>query len=92
MRLSVDVKENSILVLSQAHHPGWTVTVDEKSADVLRANYTLTATYLDPGVHDIRFVFQPWSFRVGATLSILSLMVITIGLFGVPRTYFKKLS
>jgi uncharacterized membrane protein YfhO len=61
--------EPSILVLSQMHYPGWKARIDGKEAPVLRVDYAFIGAALRPGVHDVRFVYSPSSFRIGGILS-----------------------
>ncbi len=63
------VAEPSILVVSQMHYPGWKAIVDGRDAPLLRADYALVGIALAPGVHDVRLVYRPASFRVGAAIS-----------------------
>jgi membrane protein YfhO len=64
------------LVLSQTWFPGWKATIDEKEAPVLRANMALTGILLPVGSHEIRFVFRPASFTIGAVITILAAGII----------------
>src|SRR5437773_735268 len=67
--------EPAVLVLSQTYYPGWKATVDGQEVPVFPANLALTGIPLPAGVHDVRFVFQPLSFRVGAALTLMSVMI-----------------
>ncbi|HEY1251383.1 MAG TPA: YfhO family protein [Thermoanaerobaculia bacterium] len=69
------VSEPSILVVSQMHYPGWKAVVDGRDAPLLRADYTLVGVALAPGVHDVRLVYRPESFRIGAAISAVALLV-----------------
>ncbi|HYR90737.1 MAG TPA: YfhO family protein [Terriglobia bacterium] len=68
-----------VLVWSQTYYPGWKATVDGKGVPVLRVNMALTGIEFPPGSHEIRFVFQPLSFRIGMAITILTAMIV-IGL------------
>ena len=74
-----EVSKPSILVLSQTYYPGWKALVDGKDAEVFDADLLLTGVALPAGAHDVRFVFDPLSFKIGALLSLLSAVII-IGL------------
>ena len=55
-----------LAVFSEIHYPaGWTATIDDKPADILRVNYVLRGLMLDPGNHLIAFTFSPASYTVG---------------------------
>ena len=66
--------EPAVLVLSQTYYPGWKATVDGQEVPVFSANLALTGIPLPAGVHNVRFVFQPLSFKVGAALTLVSVM------------------
>ena len=46
------------LVVSEAYHPDWTVTIDGHPAAVHRAEAALLSTYVPPGSHEIQFRFK----------------------------------
>jgi hypothetical protein len=62
------------LVLSDNYFPGWQVWVDGKPASILRANYLVRAVALEPGEHEIVFRYRPWSWRIGKTISLISII------------------
>ncbi len=64
--------EPAWLVLSEHAYPGWRVFVDGRAGRLLRADYVLQAVRLEPGEHQVRFFFSPWSFRVGAWGSLIT--------------------
>lgn len=74
----------TMLVLSENHYPGWRVYVDQKPADLIRANYNLRGVRLEPGVHAVEFVYRPNSVIVGAVVSLLTLLGL-VGLIFFPR-------
>jgi hypothetical protein len=75
VRVRIAVAEPSVLVLSQMYYPGWSVLVDGKPAEFLRTNYAFAGTHLDAGTHDVQFVFKPWTFRLGAVLTLISIAI-----------------
>ena len=66
----------AVLVWSQTYYPGWKATVDGKDVPVLRVDLALTGILFPAGSHEIRFVFQPLSFRVGMAITILSAIIV----------------
>src|SRR5205814_175237 len=77
-RFTVEARANapSILVLSQTHYEGWTVTVDGQNASLLRVDHSLCGVALNPGVHNVEFVFRPLNVRLGIFISLTSLVLI----------------
>ena len=67
-----------ILVVSQTFYPGWTATVDGRKADVFAANIALTGIAVPAGIHDVQLQFRPLSFRIGAALTLMSLLIFGI--------------
>jgi hypothetical protein len=63
------------LVLSQTWFPGWKATIDGEQVPVLRANAALTGILLPAGSHEVRFMFRPFTFVLGAAITILTTLV-----------------
>ena len=80
-----DVPGVSVLVLSQTYYPGWKAIVDGKETEVFDANLLLTGVGLGPGAHEVRFVFDPLSFKIGALLSVVSAIMIIALAYGRSR-------
>jgi hypothetical protein len=78
VELEVNAPRRSLLVLSDAHYPGWTATVGDRRVPIRRANYALRAIAVPPGLHLVRFEYRPWPLRVGAMLSAVTLAGIVI--------------
>lgn len=55
--------KGGVLVFSEIYYPGWTATIDGKSAELGRANYILRALRVVPGKHEIVLDFHPASIR-----------------------------
>jgi hypothetical protein len=73
----IETSQASMLVISQTYYPGWKATIDGNEAEVIPADLALTGVVVPAGTHNIRLVFSPFSFRAGATLSLIA--VITVG-------------
>ncbi|MFC2758555.1 YfhO family protein [Hallella multisaccharivorax] len=59
----VNSAKGGVLVFSEIYYPGWTATIDGKSAELGRANYILRALRVVPGKHEIVLDFHPASIR-----------------------------
>jgi hypothetical protein len=84
-----EISEPSILVLSQTYYPGWKAIVDGQDTPVFDANLLLTGVALSPGAHEVRFVYDPESVKIGALLSAVSLIII-VGLLYERRRSIKS--
>ncbi|HEY2383065.1 MAG TPA: YfhO family protein [Terriglobia bacterium] len=58
----------SILVLSQTYYSGWQATIDGREASVEPVDFALSGVALPSGTHEVRFVYRPESFRLGALI------------------------
>mgnify|MGYP000106112797 CR=1 FL=1 len=74
-RIIVDAVADApaILVLSETYYPGWRAWRDDQPVPILRANFVTRALELPPGRHRFTLVYDPWSVKVGALLSGLTL-------------------
>ena len=71
IQLLVKSTEDNLLVLSDTYYPGWKVLVDGKRTKIYRADYTFRAIPLNAGTHQIEFVYDPMSFKLGAGVTFL---------------------
>ena len=62
----------SILVLGENHYPGWRAYLDGQPVGVLRVNYNQRGVHVPAGEHEVRFVYRPKSFIIGAAVSLLT--------------------
>ncbi len=75
----VDVAADSpkFLVLGDQYYPGWKAFVDGKRSRLYKADFVLRAVYIDaPGRHTVRFVFDPFSFKAGLAVSLVTLAAV----------------
>ncbi|MEZ4935386.1 MAG: YfhO family protein [Saprospiraceae bacterium] len=70
---------------------GWQAYVDGKPVDHIRVNYIMRAMKVPAGQHDIEFKFEPKSFRIGETVSLICSLIIVLGLLAfVGKLLFEK--
>ena len=70
--LQVNLTEPGYLVLSDTYFPGWKAIVNGQETTLYQANYILRAVPLRRGQHQVSFVYEPFSFRLGLSLSCLA--------------------
>lgn len=70
----------AMLVLADTFFPGWRATLDEVDVPIYRANGLFRAIELPPGEHRIVFRYSPFTFQIGAYLSLMGLFAILLGL------------
>lgn len=78
--IDTNLPNNGFLVLSDTYYPGWKAFVDGKESKVYRANYILRAVYLAKGKHQVKFIYDPLSFKVGKYISLFTLFSLSLAM------------
>ncbi len=73
VRLEAELRAPGYLVLADAYDPNWRVSIDGRSARLLRANVAFRAVALPPGRHAVEFVYRPPAVTAGFALAGLAL-------------------
>lgn len=74
---------NALGVFSEIYYPeGWTASIDGKEVYILRANYVLRALVIPSGNHEIKFSFEPKSYTLGSTFSLIFSLLIILAFAG----------
>jgi hypothetical protein len=76
LRVRTSSATPAVLVLAEHYFPGWKVRVDGASKEILRVNYDLRGVLLEPGEHDIEFVYRPAFVTAGIAVSGLTLALL----------------
>jgi len=84
LKLGVRAAENSFLVLSDTYFPGIKAYVNGKEKKIYRANYAFRAIPLTAGTHEVEFIYDPLSFKVGTIITFLAIISL-IGIGWVQR-------
>jgi hypothetical protein len=71
--LQVKTAEGGLLLLSDTYYPGWRAFVNEREVRILRANYNFRAIPLEAGEYEVKFIYDPISFKIGMLVSFLTL-------------------
>jgi hypothetical protein len=73
------------LVVSEAYHPDWTVTIDGRPAEVHRADAALLSTFVPLGSHEVIFQFQePAWYLMCLAVGALAWLISLVALFYLP--------
>ncbi len=79
LKYEANVPAESFAVFSEIYYPdGWEVKIDGQETDYLRANYTFRALVIPAGQHTIEFSFNPTSYRVGSTVSLVASIILLL--------------
>ncbi len=62
-----------ILVLADSFYPGWRVYVNGNESKIVRANFLFRGVPLTAGQHLVEFRYQPRSFTIGLSISLITL-------------------
>ncbi len=75
---SVFASGNTLLFLSDNYYLEWNVKIDGELSKILIADYTLRAVAVPKGEHRIEFFYNPKSFRNGAVISLIGIILMVI--------------
>ncbi len=78
--LDTDCESQQLLVINESFHSGWKAAVDDKTAEVLRADGDFIGIVVPAGNHRIALEFQPESLRLGRLITFLGLGLIVVTL------------
>jgi Bacterial membrane protein YfhO len=78
VELRVDLHAPGVVVLADVYYPGWTLTIDGQSAEILRVNRMMRGAAVAPGSHLLVYTYRPRSFRLGLTISVATLSVVAL--------------
>ncbi len=88
--IETEMHGNGFLVISDTYYPGWKAYVDDIPKRIYRADYLIRSVYLTEGHHNVRFVYDPISFKLGASISLGTVICASIFLvsysFGCRKT------
>ena len=76
IELNVKLMRPARLFLSEAYYPGWRAEVDGNSAEIRRTAFFFSAIKVGPGEHKVKFVYDPASLKIGAGISLISIMIL----------------
>lgn len=88
--IETEMHGNGFLVISDTYYPGWKAYVDDAPKRIYRADYLLRSVYLTEGRHNVHFVYDPISFKLGASISLGTIICASIFLVGYRKTVKEK--
>lgn len=78
IEIAVETDKPAILSLALPYVNGWQATIDGEKVDILRAYTGLSALYIKSGAHQVALKYHPWTFDMGAFISIATLLVLLV--------------
>jgi hypothetical protein len=85
VEIEAELESPGLLVLTDLFYPGWKVYVDGQLARVYRTDYCFRGVPLPVGRHNVRFEFDPLSFRIGVAITLITLLLLAIGSISLTR-------
>ena len=68
----------SFLFVAESYYPGWKATVDGQETEIFRADFAFKGVFVPPGEHVVEFTYDPFSYKLGRAISLISLWLIFI--------------
>jgi len=75
VNITVETAHRQFLFMSDTFYPGWKSYVDDKEVEIIRANYKFRAIPVEPGIHQVRFEYDPLSFKFGLAITLLTFLI-----------------
>ncbi len=75
IHLKVSLENPGFLVLSEIYYPGWKAYDNGQELEIYNANFIFRSIYLYKGNHDVYFVYDPDSYKIGKAISITTLLL-----------------
>jgi len=72
-QMVVYARQACILQRADLNFPGWEATIDTQPVPLHTSAGLFQAVRIDPGLHEVQYVFKPFSFTVGLFLSLCAL-------------------
>lgn len=74
--LKINADGDRLLFLSDAYFPGWKGYIDGKATKIYRADYAFRAVFVPAGLHAVKFIYDPTSFKLGFAITFLTLLIV----------------
>ena len=78
VKVLTELEHNGFLVLSDTFYPGWKAFVDGKETPIYKTDYILRSVFLEKGTHNVEFVYDPISFKIGYIITLSTTFVLII--------------
>lgn len=87
IRVKAVSNQDAYLVALDSFYPGWKAFIDGKQTQIHRTNFNFRGILLPEGNHVVDFKYEPDSLKIGAIISVASLLLILSLITG---SYIKK--
>ena len=85
IELAVSLNKPKILFMSETYYSDWKVYIDGNEGRIYRANYAFRGVPLEPGKHNVVFVYRPLSVIFGGIITLSGIIIAVIIMFVNPK-------
>jgi hypothetical protein len=82
---NLDCERSGILLFQTPFDPGWQAVVDGSRTKTVKADVGLLGVKLDKGKHSIEMRYRPPFLKIGASITLLSLLIAGVSIWRWPR-------
>jgi len=76
LKYDFNASSNQFVVFSEIYYPrGWNAYLDGTKTDYIKVNYVLRGMAIPKGKHQIEFRFEPQSYKLGNTLTLIATII-----------------
>ena len=76
IKIKTESTSQNILFLSDTYYPGWKAYVNNEETKIYQADYAFRAVIVPSGLNEVRFRYQPDSFKYGLIISLAGVAVV----------------
>lgn len=76
VKLKTELATSGLLIMSDAYYPGWKVYVDGVETSLYATNLMMRGVFVPAGLHQIEFIYDPISFRIGLYISAATIILV----------------
>jgi hypothetical protein len=78
--IQLQLAQAGLVVFSDIYYPGWKAYVDDQEQPIYPTNLAMRGVWVAPGQHTLRFIYEPFSLKIGGGISLTGCGLILIGL------------
>lgn len=88
-RIQVNSTRNSLMLVSEVYFPGWTAKLDGRATRIIRTDVALMSVFVPAGQHVLEFSMHSKYLNLGASITLLSIIVI-LGIISFTGFFSRK--
>lgn len=90
--LEVDTDKDGVLLFRDGYNTDWKAVIDGNKQKVMQANYNQKAVFVEKGIHEVEFVFEPLAYLISLYLYFTgtAILIIFLIFYFSYHTFYKK--